>query len=138
MAEITSHKGVVVDSLPGRLIVRVTDECKCDGCAIVSFCGSNKSEDLLTLPTPDAGDFAKGDLITFEPSAQSQWAGIFITFVIPVLLSLATALVLLSLQFAEWAAVLGAIGILIVYFAMFVPFVRSGKLKPVKWMIKKV
>ncbi len=138
MAEITSHRGVVVEVHKDRLGVRVNDDCRCEGCAIVNFCGTKNNDSVITLETPHAPLLDPGDVIEFEPAVSSQWLGIFYAFVAPVVVILVVSLLVLRVGWSELLAVLLSLGCLAVYFAIYGLLYHKGMLRPIKWNIKVI
>ena len=138
MAEITTRRGVVLSAEENRLMVRVSGDCHCEGCAIVAFCGSKNDEDAVTLYTPDASRFTPGDMIEFEPSTGAQWNGILLAFVVPILLIVTAVLVALATGCSELiAAVVAAAGCAAYFFVMGRFFRRRLEIS-MNWKITKV
>lgn len=138
MAEITTHRGVVVETCAGHVKVRVDDDCRCDGCAIATFCGTKNDDAIVTLDTPMSESFNKGDVIEFEPATSSQWLSIFFAFVAPILLILIVVLLLLKIGWNDLLAVLLSFVLLVAYFAVYAVLYRKGMLKPMKWTIRLI
>lgn len=87
-----THRGVVVRSEPGRLVVRTSDERKCDGCAVVALCnpktdGGSDSE-LLTVDCPEASHYAEGDKVALTASSTSTLLATWWALFLPALLFL--------------------------------------------------
>lgn len=136
MAEITSHRGVVVETLPEKIRVRVDDDCHCEGCAIVSICGTKNDDAIVTLDTPHTDMLTPGTFIEFEPATSSQWRSIFFAFIVPIIILMAVILIVAQYALSDLMGVLLGFGLICVYFAIYAILYRKGLLKPMKWTIR--
>lgn len=85
------YQGIVTGIQPDRVLVRITDETGCEGCAGKKSCSiAGNAEKIITVPA-DSGKYKIGDPVTVSGRNSMGLQAIFYAFIIPL------AIVLISL-----------------------------------------
>lgn len=135
-ADSVTHAGIVEDTGPGRITVRVQDDsCNCGGCSISAICSGKSAESsLITVsPCPDAHLFRSGDRVTVTASPQSTLISTLWLTVIPTVILVAVVLTGAAFDWGIWAVIAG-VGTVVVYDGLLFLF-RRRLASQLKWKI---
>lgn len=116
---IASHSGRVVSTRQGWVEVQIEAVSACATCAAHSRCGFAESkEKKLEIPTRDWEKFHVGQPVEVHIDESRGLLAVWIAYVLPALLLLATIVSLSLAHLPEWAVVLAAFGVLAFYIAI--------------------
>lgn len=117
MVTIERRAGVVRIVRPGEVVVRIQQQSACSGCHAKEFCCSTDCADRDITVRTTRIDFAPGDSVVIEGKDSIGRIAVFLAFVVPLILfvaSLAVAIKFLSYQ--EHIALIISVGILALYY----------------------
>ncbi|WP_297072437.1 SoxR reducing system RseC family protein [uncultured Duncaniella sp.] len=141
--EDVTHRGVIEKVERGYLVIRTEDECKCDGCAITALCNSNNSKgndkkELLTIDTPSAGDYTRGERVEVSATSDSTLRATWWALILPTLI-FGGAIVGLRLGFPTlggWSIALAFVALGI--YDLFLYRFRKSLAQKISWKIRKI
>lgn len=136
MAEDIRHRGFVRSIEGNRITVAVTEQNEsCDGCKIALICGQKNDKSQVTVDADPTG-LAVGDEVELSPMESSQWRGILMAFVVPIVVMMALILGLTAFGANEPTALIIAIAAVGVYYVILYLF-RERVSSGLKWKIRK-
>ena len=96
MAMITTHQGIVASVREGCVSVQIHVVSACATCEAHSHCGFADSKDkIMDIDTPQWKQYHEGDRVTVAVNSNRGLQAVFIAYIVPTLLFLATFLVTL-------------------------------------------
>lgn len=132
------HIGTVIDANEGRVDVAVEAREACATCKVKGACSMGEAkEKIVTVATDEAEVYKAGDRVVVSVERRMGLRAVWIAYIIPFLLMLATLLAMLELGFSELAAGLSALGILGVYY-LAVALTRKKIEREVYFTIKRI
>ena len=102
METIATHDGTVVNSANGKVQVKMQVLSACASCEAHAHCSfSEKKDKLVDIDTPDWQQYTPGQPVTVIINSGHGLLAVFIAYVLPALLILATFAALYSLHLSE-------------------------------------
>lgn len=128
MSNTIKHTGVVDRVEAGCVIVRILQSSACSGCKVASHCNAAETkEKLIEVYVTDAASYHVGDSVTVIADAAVGFRASFYGYLLPLLLMVATLVVVLTLSSSEGVAAISALGVLVPYYILLYLF--RNKLK---------
>lgn len=128
LERIASHRGIVTAVQPDRVTVRIEAVSACATCAAHSKCGFAESKEKeIVVPADDWNTYAVGQTATVHIDESRGMLAVWIAYVLPALLMLATIVGLSLAHAPEWAVVLAAFAVLGLY--VLVLYLRRRKVE---------
>lgn len=126
--EEVSHRGRVISVNANGVRVEIVSSSACAGCHAKNLCGlsENVSKEVL-VRTADAGSFSVGEEVEVLLAASMGQLAVLISYVVPLILTVAVLLILSALVTNEFVA--GLCGIAAGALWYFVVWLNRGKLK---------
>ena len=109
MAMITTHQGIVTSVRESCVSVQIHVVSACATCEAHSHCGFADSKDkIMDIDTPQWEQYHEGDRVTVAVNSNRGLQAVFIAYIVPTLLFLATFLVTLcALHLSDgWVALI--------------------------------
>lgn len=111
------HKGIVLNINGERIDVSILSESACATCKVRSACGMSETEEkVVTIFTSDAPAYREGEQVMVSVTRNMGLRAVFLAYVVPFLVLLASLLILLEAGLSEAAAGLISLGILALYY----------------------
>ncbi len=132
-----SHTGKVVEINPEFTSVEIVSMSACGECHAKNFCGvADEKVKIIMVPTDPYGDYEVGDEVMVLLKRTMGWKGVWLGYVIPLVILLILLLSLSSVSDSELVAGLGAIAGVGVYYLILALF-RNRLAKDFVFYIKK-
>lgn len=113
---VASHDGVVTAVREGRVKVRIEAVSACATCAAHARCGFAESKEKeVEVPAADWRQYAEGQSVTVHIDESRGMLAVWLAYVLPALLMLATIVGLSLARMPEWVVVLSAFAVLGLY-----------------------
>lgn len=111
------HTGIV-DSVDGDCVkVRILQSSACSGCKVAAHCNASETkEKIVDVIVADGCLYQKGQSVTIAADTSVGFRASLYAYLFPLLLMIATLVVVLSVCKSEGIAALSALGILIPYY----------------------
>lgn len=117
MAEEVSHVGRIVEITPEFTTVEIISESACGSCHAKGLCSLGESKTkAIQLPTRGWDNYKIGDEVCVTLNATMGHKAVWIAYVIPLAILMATLLILTATGSGELAAGLWAIAAVAVYY----------------------
>ena len=117
MTNKIKHSGVVDAVEGGCVVVRILQSSACSGCKVAAHCNASETkEKLVEVNAPDAADYQVGDPVVVMADASVGFRASLYDYLLPLVVMVATLIVVLAATHSEGAAALSGIGILIPYY----------------------
>lgn len=128
LEKIATHDGTVQDVKPGLVAVQIESVSACATCQAQAHCGFAESKNkTVEVPCADWQSFHKGDNVTVQIDESRGMLAVWIAYVLPALLLIATIITLSLLHLPEWAVVLSSFAVLGIY--ILVLYLRRKKVE---------
>ena len=119
MNQRISHSGVVESIEEGCVHVRIVQTSSCAACKVAGYCNAAESKEKMIDVYCDAvADYKVGQQVTVSTSGQVAVKALLWAFGVPFVLLLAMLILVLLLTGNEGWAALGAMAILVPYYAI--------------------
>jgi positive regulator of sigma E activity len=116
MEEIT-HKGEVVSTGDGKVLVRIVSSSACGTCHAAGLCGSSEAKKkIIEVTDPFPSRYAVGQEVTVALARKKGMKAVLLSYVIPLLILLILVLSLSSIGLGELVCGLAAVGGVAVYY----------------------
>lgn len=117
MVTIERRSGIVRALRPGEVIVRIQQQSACSGCHAKEFCCSTDCADRDITVRTDTSHLQIGDAVILTGRDSIGRVAVFLTFIIPLLLFVATLALGISLWSVGevWAIVYAFVALAIYY-----------------------
>ena len=116
LERIASHDGIVTAVKEGLVTVKIEAISACATCAAHGKCGFAESkEKTVEVPSDDWKQYSEGQPVTVHIDESRGMLAVWIAYVLPALLMLATIIGLSMAHLPEWVVVLAAFAILGIY-----------------------
>ena len=113
------HSGVVESIEEGCVHVRIVQTSSCAACKVAGYCNAAESKEKMIDVYCDAvADYKVGQQVTVSTSGQVAVKALLWAFGVPFVLLMAVLLAVLLLTGNEGWAALGALAILVPYYAI--------------------
>lgn len=113
------HSGVVESIEEGCVHVRIVQTSSCAACKVAGYCNAAESKEKMIDVYCDAvADYKVGQQVTVSTSGQVAVKALLWAFGVPFVLLLAMLILVLLLTANEGWAALGALAILVPYYAI--------------------
>ena len=113
------HSGVVESIEEGCVHVRIVQTSSCAACKVTGYCNAAESKEKMIDVYCDAvADYKVGQQVTVSTSGQVAVKALLWAFGVPFVLLLAMLILVLLLTGNEGWAALGALAILVPYYAI--------------------
>lgn len=97
--------------------IRILQSSACGGCKVSGHCNaSEQKEKVVDVRCETAANYAKGDTVTITADTSVGFRASLYGYVYPLILMVATLIVILGITKSEAYAALGALAILIPYY----------------------
>lgn len=116
MAEVISHPGRIIDITPEFITVQFTSLSACSACHAAGFCGVAEAEDKLIQIPATLGNWEIGQEVEVCLKRGMGFKAVWLAYVIPLLILLATLLSLAAAGLKEWLAGLVALAATCIYY----------------------
>lgn len=128
MDNYIEHEGVVVAVNKENVVVKIIQNSACSGCHAKGACSAaDRADKEIEAIAMDSEKFHVGEKVLLRGSDHLGRQAVLIAFVLPFVLMLLMILLLMSLFANEGVAGLGAIFVLIPYYAIL--YTRKDKLR---------
>lgn len=119
MSNKIKHSGVIDSINEGSVKVRILQPSACCGCRVASHCNASETkEKLIEVPVIQPNPFRVGDHVTIVADASVGFKASVYGYILPLLLMVATLIVVLQATQSEGMAALSALGILVPYYLL--------------------
>lgn len=116
MAEVISHPGIIIDITPNFTTVKFTARPACGSCHASGFCNiSDDEEKIIQIPTT-LGNWEIGQEVEVCLKRGMGFKAVWLSYVIPLAVLIATLLLLVSAGVKEWLSGLLAIAAIGIYY----------------------
>jgi len=118
MEEHMEHEGTVASICGNTMIVRITTSSACGSCAAKGYCVPSENKDKDIHVEGFSGDFILGERVKVIMRQSLGFRALFIAYIIPFVLVLATLLMVYQISGNDLASGLSALLILFPYYLM--------------------
>ena len=117
MSNKIRHIGVI-DSINGSCVkVRILQSSACSGCKVASHCNASETkEKIVEVICTDTSRIENGKQVTVVADASVGFLASFYGYLLPLVVMVATLVVVLNVFKSEGLAALAALGILVPYY----------------------
>lgn len=113
---IASHDGTVLSSADGKVKVHIQSISACATCAAHAKCGFAESKEKnLEIPSADWQTFTEGEPVTVYIDESRGMLAVWIAYVLPAILMIATIVGFSLAHMPEWIVVFSAFAVLGLY-----------------------
>lgn len=117
MSKSIQHRGVVAAIDGQRVRVVVSQQSACEGCHAKGVCGEQGKERVIDVMTPYATHFSVGERVVVALLRRSMaFSSVVWAYVLPLVVLMATLLVLKARAVADGTAAIAAIGAVVLYY----------------------
>ena len=118
--EIIEHEGLVAETAPGRVRVRITSRSACGSCRAREACGLAEAEEkIVDVATPHAGAFAAGEPVRVGVKRSAGLLAVLLAYVGALAVLVAALLVAsLGLGGSDGRAALAALAAVGLYYGL--------------------
>ena len=132
-----THSGRILEVLPSVTTVTVLSEAACSSCHARSLCGAADSrEKIISVPTDPYALWAPGDEVEVVVSRSLGNRAVWLAYAVPLALMLAVIGGLLAAGVAEWAAGLGGLGTVALWYLVLL-FMKKRLAKDFSFRIRR-
>lgn len=111
------HTGVVDHVENGCVVVKIMQSSACSACKVAAHCNASETkEKMVEVQDSDAARFAQGDRVVVVADSSVGFRASLYGYLLPLVLMVATLVVVLKMTQSEGVAALLALGILIPYY----------------------
>ena len=111
------HTGVVDGVVDGCVRVRILQSSACSACKVAAHCNASETkEKVVEVMDADAASYHTGDSVVVVADASVGFRASLYGYLLPLLLMVATLVVVLRTTRSEGVAALSALGVLIPYY----------------------
>lgn len=117
--EYIDHTGIVmaVDQRAGTVRVKLDNAGDCGNCPASKICeATGQTENTVTVTTPNAGNYKRGDIVTLRGTEQLHHKAIMYATVLPCIALVAVMVAVYVITFNQLTAALSGIGVTIVFY----------------------
>jgi sigma-E factor negative regulatory protein RseC len=116
MVNRIEHKGTVQSADNQRVVVRIEQTSACSGCHARGSCMSSADGKTKLIEVADnTGRYAAGDEVTVVISSSKGFLAVFLAFILPLILVVASVLVFTSVSGSEITGAIAGIASLLPY-----------------------
>ncbi|MEG1936240.1 MAG: SoxR reducing system RseC family protein [Rikenellaceae bacterium] len=117
------HSGIVVSKDGCKVVVSITAESACAGCHVKSVCSASDTKDkIIEADITDGVSMEIGDEVEVVVSQESGYFAVLMSYIVPVILMVASIIIILKVGFSELVGALGSLCIVTVYFFILYQF----------------
>lgn len=119
--EHVDHDAIVIAVEPSKdtVKVKIDDSDECGDCPAASLCqGAGQSENTISILTPHASSYKKGDIVTIRGTEQMHRKAIMYATVLPCVALVVVMVAVYLLTFNQLAAALSGLGVTIAFYFM--------------------
>lgn len=117
MSKSIQHRGIVAAIDGQRVRVVVSQQSVCEGCHAKGVCGEQGKERVIDVKTPYATHFSVGERVVVALLRRSMaFSSVVWAYVLPLVVLMATLLVLKACAVADGTAAIAAIGAVVLYY----------------------
>lgn len=117
MSKSIQHRGVVAAIDGQRVRVVVSQQSACEGCHAKGVCGEQGKERVIDVETPYVTHFSVGERVVVALLRRSMaFSSVVWAYVLPLVVLMATLLVLKARAVADGTAAIAAIGAVVLYY----------------------
>lgn len=119
MPDYIEHDAIVVSTTPSKnaVVVRLDDSDECGECPAARICqASGQSDNKITVITPHAARFKKGDIVTLRGTEQMHHKAVMLATVLPCIALVAVMVAVYLITFNQLAAALCGIGVTFAFY----------------------
>jgi positive regulator of sigma E activity len=109
------HDGIVKSSDKKSVIVTISAPSACSGCHAEGMCSLSGRKEK-TVEIPGVHNVLPGDSVTILMKQSTGYSAVFLGYVLPLILVVASLIILVSLSVTELAAGIGSLALLIPYY----------------------
>lgn len=113
--ENIEHEGIVQKADSNSVTVSIISSAACSGCHAEGICSLSGKEEK-TILVPGNYNVHQGEKVTVTMKQSQGHVAVFLGYVMPLILLIATLIILISLSLSELTAGLGALAILVPYY----------------------
>jgi len=116
MEKQVEHEGTVASIYGNSMIVQIVASSACSGCAAKGYCIPSENKDKDIRVEGFSGDFVSGERVKVVMRQSLGFRALYIVYIIPLALSLATLLMVYQISGNELASGLSALLVLAPYY----------------------
>ena len=118
--EYIEHDATVesVDASVNLVTVVINDQEECGSCPAATLCSGGKGDNKVTVRTPHASSYAKGEEVIIRGTEQMHHRAVMLATVIPCIALVAVMTAIYLLTFNQLAAALGGLAATMFFFVM--------------------
>ena len=117
MSNKIKHSGIVDSVEKGCVCVRIVQSSACTVCKVAAHCNASETKEKLVFVYIDnALDYRVGDTVVVATDISMGFWASFYGYLLPLILMVATLILVLQITKSEGMAALSAIGVLIPYY----------------------
>ena len=111
------HAGVVEAIVPNKVRVRILQSSACSGCKVAAHCNASETkEKIIDVYDEHADQYHQGDRVVVATDTAVGFRASLYAYVLPLVVMVATLVVVMNVAHSEGLAALLAIGVLIPYY----------------------
>lgn len=117
MSNKIRHSGIIDSIEEGCVKVRILQSSACSGCKVASHCNAAETkEKVVEVLTDTASSYSKGTEVVVVADSSVGFRASFYGYILPLILMVATLVIVLMVTHSEGTAALSALGILVPYY----------------------
>ena len=121
------HQGVVEGIESHKILVKITQKAACSDCHVKSVCLSSDSKEKIIEVYDDSGKFSINDDVIVSVQTSLGHLAVFLTFIIPLALVVAT--IFAGIKISSNEGISGLLGLFILVPYYFILYIFRDKLK---------
>lgn len=130
------HSGKIVEITPSTIVVEIIAEEACGSCSAASLCGMSEVKKKL-IEVPAALGYETGEEVWVLLKSSKGMKAVWLSYIVPLILLMATILILSGIGVSELICGLGAIGVIAVYYLLLFLFRNKVKKEYTFYIEKK-
>ena len=130
------HSGKIVEITPSTIVVEIIAEEACGSCSAASLCGMSEVKKKL-IEVPAALGYEAGEEVWVLLKSSKGMKAVWLSYIVPLILLMATILILSGIEVSELICGLGAIGVIAVYYLLLFLFRNKVKKEYTFYIEKK-
>ena len=121
VSDHVDHSGIIEKVYPANnsVKVRIDDSGECGDCPAAKLCEANgQPSNVVTVITPHASSYKKGDIVTVRGTEQMHHKAIMYATVLPCAFLVAVMVAVYLITFNQLAAALSGLGVTILFYVI--------------------
>ncbi|MGN1226439.1 MAG: SoxR reducing system RseC family protein [Candidatus Cryptobacteroides sp.] len=130
------HSGKIVEITPSTIVVEIIAEEACGSCSAASLCGMSEVKKKL-IEVPAVLGYEAGEEVWVLLKSSKGMKAVWLSYIVPLILLMATILILSGIEVSELICGLGSIGVIAVYYLLLFLFRNKVKKEYTFYIEKK-